>query len=94
MIGMAASINGLLERLSAKYYIPAQSYEAKKIDRSVATIKDNLKSYFGKNLTNVKEFGSYKRDTILPAYYDYYSDVDLMVVLNRQNFNEIGRAHV
>lgn len=47
---MAASINSLLERLAAQYYIPAQSNEAKKIDKSVANIKDNLKSYFGKNL--------------------------------------------
>jgi predicted nucleotidyltransferase len=82
---MAASINYKLDQLSREYYISYGSTEQKKIDASVVTLKTRLRSYFGNNITNVVEFGSYKRDTILPRKFDEHSDVDLMVVFNRAN---------
>jgi predicted nucleotidyltransferase len=48
----------------------------------VATLKTRLKLHFEKNILSVVEFGSYKRDTILPRLYDEHSDVDLMIVFN------------
>jgi predicted nucleotidyltransferase len=82
---MAASINGTLLRLADKYYISYGSPEQKKIDASVENIKRNLQSYFGNDLIKIIEFGSYKRDTILPREFDPHSDVDLMLVFNHAN---------
>jgi len=82
---MATSINGTLLRLADKYYISYGSPEQKKIDASVENIKTNLKSYFGVDLIKIVEFGSYKRDTILPREFDPHSDVDLMLVFNHPN---------
>ncbi|MFL5741237.1 MAG: SMODS domain-containing nucleotidyltransferase [Flavisolibacter sp.] len=82
---MASSINGTLLRLADKYYISYGSPEQKKIDASVGNIKKNLKIYFGNDLIKIIEFGSYKRDTILPREFDSHSDVDLMLVFNHAN---------
>ena len=67
---MAASINYKLGQLANEYYISYGTSEQKKIDASVATLKTRLKLHFGSNIVNVVEFGSYKRDTILPRKYD------------------------
>ncbi len=79
---MAASLNGKLSQLANEYYISYGSAEQKKIDASVSTLKSRLRLHFGTNILNVIEFGSYKRDTILPRQYDENSDVDLMIVFN------------
>jgi hypothetical protein len=79
---MAASINYKLDQLSRGYYISYGSTEQKKIDASVATLKSRLKSHFGSDIVNLVEFGSYKRDTLLPRKYDEHSDFDLMIVFD------------
>lgn len=79
---MAASINYKLDQLSRDYYISYGSTEQRKIDSSVTTLKARLKSHFGSDIVNIIEFGSYKRDTILPRKYDEHSDVDLMIVFD------------
>ncbi len=79
---MASSLNGKLGQLANQYYISYGTNEQKKIDASVATLKSRLKLHFGTNLLSVVEFGSYKRDTILPRDYDEHSDVDLMIFFN------------
>lgn len=84
---MDSSINGTLLKLANEYYISYGSTEQKKIDASVARIQTNLKNYFNSRVTKIIEFGSYKRDTILPRKYDEHSDVDLMVVFSH---NTIG----
>ena len=82
---MAASINYKLGQLANEYYISYGTSEQKKIDASVATLKTRLKLHFGSNIVNVVEFGSYKRDTILPRKYDEHSDVDLMIFFNHSS---------
>jgi predicted nucleotidyltransferase len=82
---MAVSINGKLGQLANEYYISYGSIEQKKIDASVETLKSRLKTHFSGNVLSVVEFGSYKRDTILPRQYDEHSDVDLMIVFNHSN---------
>ena len=76
------SINGKLLQLANQYYISYGSPEQKKIDASVETLKQRLRYHFGSNILNLIEFGSYKRDTILPRNYDEHSDVDLMIFFN------------
>ena len=82
---MAASLNGKLGQLAAQYYISYGSTEQKKIDASVATLKIRLRFHFGSDILSVVEFGSYKRDTILPRQYDELSDVDLMIFFNHSS---------
>jgi predicted nucleotidyltransferase len=79
---MAVSINGILSKRAAVYHIATGSNERAKISTSVRAIKGRLDVYFGKRILRIEEFGSYKRDTILPRSYDAHSDVDLMVVFN------------
>jgi hypothetical protein len=79
---MAVSINGILGQLANEYYISYGSIEQKKIDASVETLKTRLKAYFGNNVLKITDFGSYKRDTILPRKFDEHSDVDLMIFFN------------
>lgn len=84
---MAISINGRLLHLANEYYINYGSSEQIKIDSSVTTLKSRLKAYFENGIINIIEFGSYKRDTILPRKYDEHSDVDLMIVFNHASLN-------
>ena len=79
---MASSINYKLTQLANAYYISFGSAEQRKIDASVATLKARLKLHFGNDIKSIVEFGSYKRDTILPRQYDDLSDVDLMILFN------------
>lgn len=79
---MPVSINSKLLQLSTEYYIRYGSYEQKNIDTSVATLISRLKNYFINDVKSIEEFGSYKRDTILPRKYDSYSDVDLLIKFN------------
>ncbi|MEO8666713.1 MAG: nucleotidyltransferase domain-containing protein [Ignavibacteria bacterium] len=82
---MASSLNRKLLELASEYYISHGSIEQIKIDTSVETLKSRLKSHFGKNILNIIEFGSYKRDTILPRQFDELSDVDLMIIFNHSS---------
>jgi predicted nucleotidyltransferase len=84
---MAETINYKLQQLARDYYISASSSEAVKINTSVTRLKSLLKSHFGSEITLVEEFGSYKRDTILPRDYDENSDVDLMIIFNHASLS-------
>lgn len=84
---MAASFNTKLSQLANEYYISHGTYEQQKIDTSVETIKRKLKSHFTADISDIIEFGSYKRDTILPRKYDERSDIDLMIVFNHATLN-------
>lgn len=79
---MALSINSKLVMLAGEYYIANGSTERSKINISVVTLKGRLANYFDTDIKKIIEFGSYKRDTILPRSIDPESDVDLMVVFD------------
>ncbi len=79
------SLNYYLKCRSSELFIKYDSEERKKISSSVQNIKGNLTHYLDNNITLVKEFGSYKRGTILPREHDNQSDVDLLVVFDRSN---------
>ncbi|MDI1355732.1 MAG: nucleotidyltransferase domain-containing protein [bacterium] len=84
---MALSINGELTKLANDYYISLDSTEGKSITSSLSSLTAKLKAHFGQDLKEVIEFGSYKRDTILPRRFDEHSDVDLMIVFNHKSIN-------
>ena len=79
------TLNRYLESLAKNLIIDED--ERKGIDKSIATIKDRLQSFFGSEVTNKIVFGSYTRETILPRIADDQSDVDLMVVFGYNNEN-------
>ncbi len=84
-----ANINYLLKTFFSILYLSSSSIEGLKIHNSVNYLTTNLASYFGTNLRIVKKFGSYTRGTILPRAYDKYSDIDLMVVFNREDHKNV-----
>lgn len=84
---MAVSLNYKLSQLASSYYISSSSSEATKIGGSLNNLRSNLKSHFNNDISTVVEFGSYKRDTILPRKFDESSDVDLMIVFNHASIN-------
>lgn len=59
--------------------------EKNSIITSINTLESRLDSYFGNDLKDKFEFGSYPRVTILPRKVDDDSDVDYMIVFNNSN---------
>src|SRR4051794_1761567 len=86
-------LNYTLDNLSKLYYIKHGSEEQKSIDASVVHLHSNLKSWFVKAVLKVEDFGSYKRDTILPRKYDEHSDVDLLVFFDHGSINITPNAY-
>ena len=78
-----ASINYRLQRISSNLFIKHNSTERVYIDGRISILTSNLKSYFGNSISDVKIFGSYKRDTILPRKFDENSDIDILVIFNQ-----------
>lgn len=56
--------------------------EKTSISTSIVTLSSRLNTYFGSNITNDFQFGSYTRGTILPRKADSNSDIDYMIVFN------------
>ena len=78
-----ASINYRLQTISSNLFIKHNSTERVYIDGRISILTSNLKSYFGNSISDVKIFGSYKRDTILPRKFDENSDIDILVIFNQ-----------
>ena len=82
-------LNNKLKELSNSAYISKENIESYKIETSIDNIIKSLRSYFDKYfINNITIFGSYKRGTILPRYYDDNSDIDIMIVFNTKDFNK------
>ncbi len=78
------SVNSYLTNLSSKLII--RDTEKESIKKSYDTLCSRLKSYFGNEITFVKKFGSYQRNTILPRKNDDNSDVDVMVLFRDDSY--------
>ncbi len=77
------SVNSYLENLAGKLIL--SSSEKDSIKTSIDTLEYRLNSYFGSDIEEQFEFGSYPRVTILPRKVDDDSDVDYMVVFDNSN---------
>lgn len=77
------SVNTYLQTLGSTLVLTQSEKDS--IVTSLSTLKSRLSSYFGSDISEKKEFGSYSRGTILPRKADCYSDVDLMVVFCNPN---------
>ena len=72
------SINSYLSELASNLVL--SDYEKNGISTSINTLKFRADSYFS-GLEEIKIFGSYDRQTILPRKVDENSDIDIMLVL-------------
>ena len=77
------SINSYLQSLASTLRVVDS--EETKIEKSISTIKERLTLYFSTDVTEIKVFGSYDRDTILTRKSDDKSDVDIMIVFINPN---------
>lgn len=82
-----ASINNLLKEKAEDLFIRYGSTERDKIVASLAHLKSKLKYEFGGSIKSVEEFGSFKRGTILPRYYDELSDIDLLIIFDHASLS-------
>lgn len=86
-----SSINGILTRFSQQELVLA--YSARERDRIKGSLS-HLEKILGDALRDkVKRFirfGSFTRNTILPRKYDPNSDVDLMIVMNTEDYRELS----
>jgi len=77
------TINNYLKELSYDFYIKNDSQEQDNIQSSLNTLKEKLLDYFN-DIDEVRVFGSYERDTILPRYWDDNSDIDVLIVFSNE----------
>ena len=94
------NINSYLRETSAKLIV--KDDEKEKIQKSINAFIDHIKHYFTHQeyfrILDVIVFGSYSRDTNLPRSIDEDSDVDIMVVFEKDGstpqtyLNRIKRA--
>ncbi|RYC72049.1 SMODS domain-containing nucleotidyltransferase [Spirosoma sordidisoli] len=89
---MSVSINAKLAAFASSLYVGVNDAEGEKIRTSVNNLSTRLIASFKGDIRNVEKFGSYTRGTILPRIYDPYSDVDLMIVWNRDDLNVTPRT--
>lgn len=77
------SVNSYLDDLAGKLILTTSEKDS--IKTSIDTLKSRLNSYFGSEVKEQFEFGSYTRATILPRKVDEDSDIDYMVVFDNSN---------
>lgn len=77
-------INTYLKDLSKK--LEFSSSECEKIDNSFKYLNQKIWSVFQNKLKDVRLFGSFDRDTALPTNIDKLSDVDVMIIFKKNEF--------
>jgi predicted nucleotidyltransferase len=82
------NINGILTRFAQQDLVLSHNDAARdKIKGSLNHLEKVLADRLGDTIVEFIRFGSFTRNTILPRQYDPNSDVDLMVVFNKANYN-------
>lgn len=82
------NINGILTRFAQEGLVLSYNQnERNKIESSLSRLEKVLSDRLGDAVLSFIRFGSYTRNTILPRKYDPKSDVDLLVIFDRVNYN-------
>ncbi len=80
-------LNPLLESFAQnELVISWNDPERARILTSLSTLRSRAKSYFSDDFVRIETFGSWNRNTILPRRYDPSSDVDVMVIFQRDKY--------
>lgn len=90
---MTSSLNTYLLGLASSFFISHGSTERNQIINSIVTLQSRLNSFFGTDVKAIKIFGSWDRDTTLPRKYDFYSDVDIMIIFDHENLNKTAETY-
>lgn len=77
-------LNNYLSSLASTYHISYGTTERGKIQSTADNVVASLKRHFEDDVDEVKIFGSFTRNTILPRYYDPKSDIDILVQFNHR----------
>jgi len=86
---MEAGINNHLKGIAAELFIKRDSAERNKINISIDNIFNKLEDYFHDTINELKVFGSYTRDTILPRAFDPHSDIDILIQFNTGEYQKL-----
>lgn len=78
-----------LKSIASKLIIKQKSVEGKQINASIDYLVSRLESEFENEIKEVHIFGSFPRGTMLPRKYDFFSDVDLMIIFNTDDYQEL-----
>lgn len=82
------NINGVLTQFAQRDLVLGYNdRERERIDASLTHLEKILKDRLGNTILGFIRFGSYTRNTILPRLYDPESDVDLMIVFNKREYD-------
>jgi predicted nucleotidyltransferase/uncharacterized protein (UPF0248 family) len=82
------NINSILTQFAQRDLVLGNNdKEREKINASLTHLEKILKDRLGKTIVGFVRFGSFTRNTILPRQYDPNSDVDLMVVFDKTNYD-------
>lgn len=82
------NINSLLTRFAQEDLVLSYNQnERNKIDISLTRLENVLSDRLGDSVLDFIRFGSYTRNTILPRRYDPESDVDLLVLFDKENYD-------
>lgn len=82
------NINNILTQFAQQELVLSHNdTEREKIKASLAHLENILRNRLGETIDHFLRFGSFTRNTILPRRYDEYSDIDLMVVFNKKDYN-------
>lgn len=76
------ALNNYLTGLASVFHIAYGSNERSKVQTTANAVVSSLEEYFSIDVEDVKIFGSYIRNTILPRNYDPKSDIDILVEFN------------
>lgn len=80
------NINAILTRFATRdLVISYKDAERGKIKTSIFHLKKVLSTRLFGQIIEIKYFGSYTRNTILPRKHDPNSDIDLMIIFNNNN---------
>lgn len=80
------NINAILTRFATRdLVISYKDAERGKIKTSISHLKKVLSTRLLGQIIEIKDFGSYTRNTILPRKHDPNSDIDLMIIFNNNN---------
>lgn len=87
------SINPHLARHARELFISNPSTERAGINKSFHHFRRNLKLHFAKTVSNIKPFGSFTRGTILPRHFDSKSDIDILILLNQEEYQRTPETY-
>jgi predicted nucleotidyltransferase len=78
-----------LKNIASKLILKSKSAEGEQINTSINYLISLIQSEFEDEVKEIQIFGSFPRGTMLPRKFDNFSDVDLMILFNTDNYEKL-----